>query len=142
MAGLSRAKAASIQILRTSELKASECKRPNIVQFHVRFASSHVAAPRVPATRQGNLAVGISALTNAALCALLGHRGEALFQIKTQLLSLARARFADAKDQVPLAAPHHQDAEGLQNHFQGLLSEDLLWLGWCTLCNRCYLAID
>merc|ERR1712216_167274 len=34
MAGLSRAKAASIQILRTSELKASECKRPNIVQFH------------------------------------------------------------------------------------------------------------
>merc|ERR1711988_1318374 len=44
MAGLSRAKAASIQILRTSELKASECKRPNIVQFHsnkVRFPLPH-----------------------------------------------------------------------------------------------------
>ena len=46
MAGLSRAKAASIQILRTSELKASECKRPNITQFHVRTAPSQVAASR------------------------------------------------------------------------------------------------
>merc|ERR1711957_272581 len=43
MAGLSRAKAASIQILRTSELKA-ECKRPNIVQFHtqkIKFPLAH-----------------------------------------------------------------------------------------------------
>ena len=47
MAGLSRAKAASIQILRTSELKAAECKRPAIVQFHVRTAPSQVAAPRL-----------------------------------------------------------------------------------------------
>ena len=46
MAGLSRAKAASIQILRTAELKASECKRPAIMQFHVRTARSQVAAPR------------------------------------------------------------------------------------------------
>ena len=44
MAGLSRAKAASIQILRTAELKASECKRPNITQFHARIARSQVAA--------------------------------------------------------------------------------------------------
>lgn len=36
MAGLSRAKAASIQILKTAELKPAECKRPNIKQFHVR----------------------------------------------------------------------------------------------------------
>merc|ERR1740139_1598691 len=44
MAGLSPAKAASIQILRTSELKASECKRPNIVQFHtqkIKFPLAH-----------------------------------------------------------------------------------------------------
>ena len=47
MAGLSRAKAASIQILRTSELKAAECKRPAITQFHVRTAPSQVAAPRL-----------------------------------------------------------------------------------------------
>ena len=44
MAGLSRAKAASIQILRTAELKASECKRPAITQFHARTARSQVAA--------------------------------------------------------------------------------------------------
>merc|ERR1719217_142458 len=36
MAGLSRVKAVSIQILRTAELKASECKRPNIQQFHTK----------------------------------------------------------------------------------------------------------
>merc|ERR1711957_975313 len=39
-----KAKAASIQILRTSELKASECKRPNIVQFHtqkIKFPLAH-----------------------------------------------------------------------------------------------------
>ena len=44
MAGLSRAKAASIQILRTAELKLSECKRPNITQFHARTARPQVAA--------------------------------------------------------------------------------------------------
>merc|ERR1719230_2484491 len=33
MAGRSRAKAAAIQILKTAELKASECKRPNITQL-------------------------------------------------------------------------------------------------------------
>ena len=44
MAGLSRAKAASIQILRTAELKASECKRPAIMQFHtkkIKFPLAH-----------------------------------------------------------------------------------------------------
>ena len=40
MAGLSRAKAASIQILKTAELKPAECKRPNIKQFHVRSCPS------------------------------------------------------------------------------------------------------
>merc|ERR1719164_291332 len=30
MAGLSRTKAASIQILRTAQISASECKRPNV----------------------------------------------------------------------------------------------------------------
>ena len=34
MAGLSRAKAAAIQILKVSELAPSECKRPDIKQFH------------------------------------------------------------------------------------------------------------
>merc|ERR1719424_1776609 len=34
MAGRSRAKSVAIQILKTSELKASECKRPSIKQFH------------------------------------------------------------------------------------------------------------
>merc|ERR1740139_1491170 len=37
-----------------------------------------------------------------------------------------------AKDQVPAGAPHHQDAEGLQDHLQGVLREDLLRLGGCT----------
>merc|ERR1712146_298725 len=44
MAGLSRAKAASIQILKTAELKPAECKRPNIKQFHdtkVKFPLPH-----------------------------------------------------------------------------------------------------
>jgi large subunit ribosomal protein L18Ae len=34
MAGLSRAKATAIQILKVSELAPSECKRPDIKQFH------------------------------------------------------------------------------------------------------------
>ena len=34
MAGLSRAKASAIQILKVSELAPSECKRPDIKQFH------------------------------------------------------------------------------------------------------------
>merc|ERR1712070_1172516 len=44
MAGLSRTKAASIQILRTAEITASECKRPNIKQFHsqkIKFPLAH-----------------------------------------------------------------------------------------------------
>merc|ERR1711937_1070684 len=44
MAGRSRAKAAAIQILKTAELKASECKRPNIKQYHsnaIRFPLPH-----------------------------------------------------------------------------------------------------
>ena len=63
-AGLSRAKAVSIQILRTSELKAPECKRPNITQFHVRTAPSQVAAPRLcpePAHRALAPALGSTA---------------------------------------------------------------------------------
>merc|ERR1719473_1778077 len=34
MAGRSRAKSQAIQILETAELKAAECKRPNITQYH------------------------------------------------------------------------------------------------------------
>merc|ERR1719231_1358887 len=44
MAGLSRAKAASIQILKTAELKPADCKRPNIKQFHdgkIKFRLPH-----------------------------------------------------------------------------------------------------
>ena len=44
MAGLSRAKAASIQILKTAELKPADCKRPNIKQFHdgkIKFPLPH-----------------------------------------------------------------------------------------------------
>ena len=39
---------------------------------------------------------------------------------------------ADEKDQVPAPPPHHQDAEGLQRHLQGLVREDLLRLDGCT----------
>merc|ERR1739838_745098 len=51
MAGLSRAKAASIQILRTAELKPSECKRPIVKQMHsasIKFPLPHrvVKAPK------------------------------------------------------------------------------------------------
>merc|ERR1719502_2239336 len=44
MAGRSRAKAAAIQILKTAELKPSECKRPSITQFHsskIKFPIPH-----------------------------------------------------------------------------------------------------
>merc|ERR1711865_513651 len=44
MAGRSRAKSVAIQILKTSELKPSECKRPGITQYHsnsVRFPLPH-----------------------------------------------------------------------------------------------------
>merc|ERR1712216_620424 len=44
MAGLSRTKAASIQILRTAQISASECKRPNVKQFHsgsIKFPLPH-----------------------------------------------------------------------------------------------------
>jgi len=44
MAGRSRAKAPAIQILKTAELKPSECKRPNIKQFHsskIKFPIPH-----------------------------------------------------------------------------------------------------
>jgi large subunit ribosomal protein L18Ae len=47
MAGRSRAKAVAIQILKTAELKASECKRPIIKQFHdtkIRFPLPHRVA--------------------------------------------------------------------------------------------------
>jgi large subunit ribosomal protein L18Ae len=44
MAGRSRAKASAIQILKTAELTAEECKRPIVKQFHVR-----AARPRRPA---------------------------------------------------------------------------------------------
>merc|ERR1712196_731567 len=50
MAGRSRAKSCAIQILKTAELKASECKRTNIKQFHskgVRFPLPHRIA-KVP----------------------------------------------------------------------------------------------
>ena len=52
MAGRSRAKAAAIQILKTAELTAEECKRPIVKQFHVRAArcpassGTHPRAPR------------------------------------------------------------------------------------------------
>merc|ERR1719424_1639008 len=49
MAGRSRAKAAAIQILKTAELKPSECKRPVIKQMHsktLKFPLPH----RVPTT--------------------------------------------------------------------------------------------
>jgi len=44
MAGRSRAKSVAIQILKTAELKAAECKRPSIKQYHannVRFPLPH-----------------------------------------------------------------------------------------------------
>merc|ERR1719443_1956150 len=44
MAGLSRAKAAAIQILRTAEIAPADCKRPNIKQFHsnaIKFPLPH-----------------------------------------------------------------------------------------------------
>lgn len=50
MAGRSRAKACAIQILETKELKASECKRPVITQFHsksIKFPLPHRVA-KVP----------------------------------------------------------------------------------------------
>jgi len=47
MAGRSRAKSSAIQILKTAVLKASECKRPSITQFHknsVKFPIPHRVA--------------------------------------------------------------------------------------------------
>jgi large subunit ribosomal protein L18Ae len=47
MAGRSRAKATAIQILKTSELKPSECKRPAIKEYHsskIRFPLPHRVA--------------------------------------------------------------------------------------------------
>ena len=47
MAGRSRAKAVAIQILKTAELKPSECKRPIITQFHsskIKFPLPHRVA--------------------------------------------------------------------------------------------------
>ncbi len=44
MAGRSRAKASAIQILKSSELKASECKRPIVKQMHnkaIKFPLPH-----------------------------------------------------------------------------------------------------
>ena len=44
MAGRSRAKATAIQILKTAELKAPECKRPTVKQFHdtkIKFPLPH-----------------------------------------------------------------------------------------------------
>merc|ERR1712146_260428 len=44
MAGRSRAKGAAIQILKTAELTASECKRPNIKEYpssKIRFPLPH-----------------------------------------------------------------------------------------------------
>merc|ERR1712194_407010 len=37
-----------------------------------------------------------------------------------------------AKDQVPAPPPHRQDAEGLQDHLQGVVREDLLRLDGYT----------
>merc|ERR1712146_371290 len=56
MAGLSRAKAASIQILKTAELKPADCKRPNIKQFHdgkIKFPLPHrqIKTPKAYKTR-------------------------------------------------------------------------------------------
>jgi len=150
MAGLSRAKAASIQILRTSELKASECKRPNIVQFHV--SPPRPKWPRLASAVPGALAIEAASLLY--LTPLAPPRGaggtlpakarsrtirnrvtrscpsDADAHPDTALISLHT--LADAKDQVPAGAPHHQDAEGLQDHLQGVLREDLLRLGGCT----------
>ena len=47
MAGRSRAKAVAIQILKTAELKPSECKRPSIKEYHsskIRFPLPHRVA--------------------------------------------------------------------------------------------------
>jgi len=47
MAGRSRAKSVAIQILKTAELKASECKRPSIKQYHttkIKFPLPHRVA--------------------------------------------------------------------------------------------------
>merc|ERR1711988_1632102 len=47
MAGRSRAKSVAIQILKTAELKASECKRPIVTQFHsskIKFPLAHRVA--------------------------------------------------------------------------------------------------
>jgi len=44
MAGRSRAKAAAIQILKTAELEAKDCKRPIVKQFHsstIKFPLPH-----------------------------------------------------------------------------------------------------
>lgn len=44
MNGRHRTRERSIQIIKTAELKASECKRPNVTQFHVRGPRVWVAA--------------------------------------------------------------------------------------------------
>mmetsp|Transcript_7883 Transcript_7883/g.12737 ORF Transcript_7883/g.12737 Transcript_7883/m.12737 type:complete len:177 (+) Transcript_7883:148-678(+) len=53
MAGLHRARKASIQIISTAIIPASECKRPSVLQFHdskIRFPISHVR-PRAESKR-------------------------------------------------------------------------------------------
>ena len=50
MAGLSRAKAASIQILKTAALDPSDCKRPAVKQFHVRPCPLRACARWIAAT--------------------------------------------------------------------------------------------
>ena len=148
MAGLSRAKAASIQILRTAELKASECKRPAITQFHARTARSQVAAQvAAPRPCASPVRLGWGRRLEPAHWALppppllRGQQGAS----RDRLTSLGLRHVAqdpcpypapyhpaDEKDQVPAPPPHHQDAEGLQEHLQGLVREDLLRLDGCT----------
>ena len=108
MAGLSRAKAASIQILRTAELKASECKRPAITQFHARTARSQVAAQvAAPRPCASPVRLGWGRRLEPAHWALppppllRGQQGAS----RDRLTSLGLRHVADAQDPLPLPRP-------------------------------------
>ena len=126
MAGLSRAKAASIQILKTSELKPEECKRPNVKQFHVRSSPLPACA--------------LSAASGASLWS--PRAGQAsLFGMLT--LPCARPlATAGPEGQVPAAAPRRQDAQDVPHYVQGVDGQDLLRLDCLLVCVCTILRCD
>ena len=98
MAGRSRAKAVAIQILKTAELKASECKRPNITQLFsnsLKFPIPHRVA-KTPKEFKTTCAAAAAALHHhpppRALCAACSPTDRAALRPMPLAGSRRRAR--------------------------------------------------